>query len=423
MTSAQSDLQQLEQIEQLGRGPNGPYTLTVPPRQRGLVSQVTMVLVRPGEFFDALAIVRTSRQWVWIAAVVLALVGLSAVRYQSASQQVADGDPAGGADVSGGVPIDPFGGSGGVAVEGSFDTGLSDTGAPSAGGAVSDKDVTDEWTTALIAGSNVLLAWGILAVLLGVVSLMNGRAPRFGHNVQVAVWASVPLGLMAGLQMIFFLMGGSAGAAGLSGLLADWSGYASLSEPVQKLAVSAAERLTLFAVWTVALAYIGARHALRGRWWVVVPVVVAWAAIIIVLPVLAGTVDLPQSDEVAQGDDLQMVDPAMMDGGMPGEADSMIEPGMEGALPDGMGGINGLDDTNGLPLDGTAEAAPGEVGPFATEDALSGEPGGAESGADSALDPTSEPASEPVMIPRDGGSASSGGSGVIVQPAPVVKPR
>ena len=326
MTGAQSDLHQLEQIEQLGRGPNGAYTLTVPPRPRGLVSQVTMVLVRPGEFFDSLAIMRGSRQWVWIAAVVLVVVGLSAVRYQSASKQVADGDQVLGGDLSG-VPVDPFGG-GGVVVESGLDTGFPDAGVPSGGAASSGEDVTGNWTTALIASSNVLVAWGILAVLFGVVSLMNGRAPRFGHNVQVAVWASVPLGLMAGLQMIYFLMGGSAGASGLSGLLAEWSGYSSLSEPAQRMAVSAAERLTLFSLWALALAYIGGRHALRGRWWVVLPVVVAWAAIIVVLPVLAGTVDLPQSEDVVQGDGTEMLDPSMTDGGI------TTEPGIDGALPE-----------------------------------------------------------------------------------------
>lgn len=405
MTGTQSELQQLEQIEQMGRGPNGAYALTVPPRSRGLVSQATMVLVRPGEFFDALAVARGSRQWVWIAAVVLVLVGLSAVRYQSASEAAVSGDQPVGGDLSGGVPVDPFGG-GGVAVEGSFDTGFPDAGLPPTDVASSEENVTDRWTTALIAGSNVLLAWGILAVLFGLVSLMNGRAPRFGHNVQVAVWASVPLGLMAGLQMIYFLMGGSAGASGLSGLLAEWSGYESLSEPAQKLAVSAAERLTLFALWMLVLAAIGGRHALRGRWWVVLPVVAAWAAIMVVLPVLAGTVDLPQSEDAAQGDGTEMLDPSMMDGGgmiEPDEGGGMIEPGMEGALP-------GERD----PLaTGEAEGTESVIPETATQDAVSSEPSG------------SENESEPVMIPRDEGGAqpsSSGDQSSGVQPlAPVIK--
>lgn len=368
MTGAQFDLQQLDQIDQLGSGPDGAYTLTVSQRPRGLVSQIVTVIVRPGEFFHSLTLHWASRQWVLIGALVLILVGLSAVKYQTASQaSTGGGDAALGGDLSG-ASIDPFGGGGGGAsIDGGFDTGIPSGGVPTAGGASAEPSATDRWTSALIAGSNVLLAWFILAVLLGLVPLMNGRAPRFGNTLQVAVWASVPLGLMAALQMVYFLLGGTAGGAGLSGLLTEWSRYDTLSEPVQKVAMSAAGRLTLFAVWALVLAYIGGRRALRGRWWVVLPVVLAWAAIIVVLPVLFGTVDLPQSDEVAQGDGMEMLDPSMMDGGLMGEGDSMGEgdfmgePGMDGMPLEGM---------DGVPLDGTAEAAPGgESVPFATGEA------------------------------------------------------
>lgn len=266
------------------------YALARRTRPRGLVGQIGMVLFEPGAFFRALSLAENSRQWVWAAVLILALVGISAVRQsalQSGGTPVASAPPI--TDIPGGGM--PFGGpnmSGGPGTSGG---GMSP--AELTGGS-SGSDVSSTWTTALLAAAGILLGWMILAVLLCEVSLFNGVAPRLGRNFQIAIWASVPVGLMAALQLLYYAAGGTVGAPGISGLLSEWHGYADLPHFLQSLLLSLTSHLTLFWLWSLALIFIGARMALRGRSWAVLLVVVAWVLVAVIAPVLTGDIAAPE---------------------------------------------------------------------------------------------------------------------------------
>ena len=305
--------------------PPPEYGLLPNSRPRSLWSQIGMVLLQPGRFFRTLPTLPDSRQWVWAALLILVLVGFSAVQADSHAPDPTDGQPAEGGFRP--VPGDPFEGevSGGVAVsgvEGGF--GPVEGGpvegpvGPGAGGGEGESSPSDDWTTALIAASNIVAVWLIAIVLLAVVSLLRGIPPQWGHNVQIAVWASVPLGLMAALQLVYFFAGGTSGEPGMAGLLSEWDAYADLAESQQALVLSFASRLTLFSVWALALVYVGGRQTLRGPWLAVTLTVLALVALIVAIPVAAGTITAPE-DEAASVEPGGLIGPDMMPGEFPPE--------------------------------------------------------------------------------------------------------
>lgn len=303
--------------------PPPEYGLLPNSRPRSLWSQIGMVLLQPGRFFRTLPTLPDSRQWVWAALLILVLVGFSAVQADSHAPDPTDGQPAEGGFRP--VPGDPFEGevSGGVAVsgvEGGF--GPVEGGpvegpvGPGAGGGEGESSPSDDWTTALIAASNIVAVWLIAIVLLAVVSLLRGIPPQWGHNVQIAVWASVPLGLMAALQLVYFFAGGTSGEPGMAGLLSEWDAYADLAESQQALVLSFGSRLTLFSVWALALVYVGGRQTLRGPWLAVTLTVLALVALIVAIPVAAGTITAPE-DEAASVEPGGLIGPDMMPGEFP----------------------------------------------------------------------------------------------------------
>ena len=165
-----------------------------------------------------------------------------------------------------------------------------------------------QWPADLLASwafemEGVILGWFVLTVILSEVTLFNGRVPSLGQNFQVAVWASIPFALMAGLQLIYYAAGGKAGDVGVSGLLAEWGGYSRLPDFWRNVILSLASRLTLFWLWSLILIYIGARNALRGKRWASALVVVVWATLLVVVPVITGAVKAPE------GDDTEMLSP------------------------------------------------------------------------------------------------------------------
>lgn len=267
---------------------NRDYALARRSRPRGLVGQMGMVLLEPGAFFHALPYADGSRQWVWAALLILALVGISAVRQDA----LLNGDDTNLAALSANtsVPMDPF------ASSGPFGGGGQLPAVPTEPVAPSQPDVSATWTIALIAGSGVVLGWFILAVMLCEVSLFNGVAPRLGSNFQIAIWTSVPLGLMAALQLLFYAAGGTVGEPGISGLLGQWDGYAGLPAFIKSLTLSFASHLTLFWLWSVILIYIAGRRALNGKTWAVALVVVAWVVVVVVAPVLTGAIAAPDTE-------------------------------------------------------------------------------------------------------------------------------
>jgi len=295
------------------------YRLVQQTRPRGLIAQITTLLLQPGYFFRTLPAVQDGRQWLVVAALIFALAAFTAVRQ---AEMNADA----GIEMSPGLngPImDPMGDPG---MSGGIDMGIPPgmgmpiemmpgAGAPS-GGASS---VSATWTTALLAGGGFVLVWIVQALLLSEVSLFNGRAPKLGLNFQIAVYASVPLALMAGLQLLYYAAGGEPGAPGLTGLVVEWPVYREATPFAQAVLLSLASRFTLFWLWSLILLYTGARGALRGRWWASLATVLIWATVVVVTPVLTGEVEAPG-------------------------AEAVIEPLTEGVMPDG--------EMSELPLDG-----------------------------------------------------------------------
>jgi hypothetical protein len=273
-------------------------------RTRGLLSQISAVLLQPVYFFRTLPHLSETRQWLWAGLLILFLIGFSAVRYNTVSQSAVT-------DTGSQPPID-FGGSGfegdGGGFEGGGDLGggIDLGGIPSdpnlgGGGAETpaggDTNVSETLTIGFIAASEIVVSWLVISVLLIVVSLLRGRGPRLGHNFQIAVWATLPLALMALLQVLYFAAGGTPGQAGLSGLLLNWEFYQQQTPMVQDLMYSLAIRLTIFWLWSLALLYFGARNALHGPRLGALFIVVFWAVIIVVVPVLSGAVAAPDAEE------------------------------------------------------------------------------------------------------------------------------
>jgi hypothetical protein len=278
---------------------------------------MTAALLQPGQFFAALPV--GSRQGLLVALLILALAGFTAVRHAELTAETASdgGIPADlgqfpPVDGGFGVPLDPsapFPG-GEFASPGDLGGGF----VPPAASGDSPTSTTATWTTALIGASQFVVAWVVQAVLLCEVSLFNGRMPKLGRNLQIAVWASLPLALMSALQLVYFWAGGAMGAPGLSGIITEWEGFAAQTPFVQALLLSLASHVTIFWLWSLVLLYVGGRVALNGRRWAVLLVLLGWAAISSVIPVLTGAVSapLPVVEEIPLDPNLTPFDPSLM---------------------------------------------------------------------------------------------------------------
>ncbi|MBL8119689.1 MAG: YIP1 family protein [Anaerolineae bacterium] len=272
-------------------------------RPRSLWGQVWTLALQPNNFFLALPQTASSaRQWFWVAVLILALNGMAAVRQEALKSGNGDSGSAppvsdfGGVSGPSGMMTNITGGGGGMLIQ--PDMGPApDFGGPSVSENPATNDVSSTWVTALISGSHIILGWFVLALFLCEIPLFNGVRPSYGQNLQIAIWTTVPLGLMAGLQLIYYAAGGTLGADGVSGLLTLWEGYSNLPAFVQSVLLSLTSRVTLFWIWTLVLVYIGGRTALEGKWWAVMIVVVAWVIVLAVMPVVTGAVAAPPQPE------------------------------------------------------------------------------------------------------------------------------
>jgi hypothetical protein len=324
-------------------------------RTRSLPTQVSAVTLQPVYFFRTLTDLQNTRQWLWIGLFILLLTALSAVRQDSlgANSGAAGGDVGFIDPGLGGGFADP-GFGGGIGVPPDFGGPPSDVGAPTGGAGGGDLAAT--WTTGLIAATKALLSWAVLTVLLCEVSLLNGKAPRFGHNFQIAVWSSIPLGMMAALQLLFYAGGGMPGQPGLTGLVSEIPGYETLPAFFQSVLLSLAGNLTVFWLWSLVLIYFGARIALNGKRWASALVVVIWTVVLVITPVLTGAIAAPTAES---GDGM----PADFGGEMPfPEAtpeggfvfdDGVIDLGADGGvIIEGGDGLDGAESgLNVLPIE------------------------------------------------------------------------
>ena len=258
-------------------------------RPRSLWGNVSSVLLQPVSFFRTFP---ETRQWLWVAMLILIVTGFSAVRQptpadaQSPDLSQVQVPPDFSAVPGGSISI---GGGGGVIVGDGSGAALppdfvppGDNSAPAAAA----PDVSETVMTALLAAGGVLLVWFIQAFLLCEVSLINGKRPSFGRNLQIAIWAAVPLALMLVVQQLYYGLGGHAGKQGLSLLLDHWAGYQTLPAFSQSVLMTLASNFTLFWLWSLILLYLGGRHVLNGRRAAVLLIVVIWMIVSAVLPAL-----------------------------------------------------------------------------------------------------------------------------------------
>lgn len=257
-------------------------------RPRNLFGQLTAVLLQPVTFFRYFP---TTGQWLWAGLLILVLVGVIAVRQSAPAENTGGGgamppmmiepefiDPGVGAPVGGdigGLPPDM-----GIPMPG---TGAEET----------TPDVSQTTMTALLAASSVVVGWIVQSLLLSLVPMFRGYSPKFGRAFQVAVWSSVPLALMLVVQLLYSAAGGQGGTMGVALLLESWEGYALLPEFNRAVLLSLTSQFTLFSLWSLVLLYYGARHALGGHVWSSLLVVVVWAMIAVLVPVLTGTISAP----------------------------------------------------------------------------------------------------------------------------------
>lgn len=277
----------------------GSYPLARQVRQRGLAGQINTLLLQPATFYRTLPPMDLTRQWLWIGMLVLLLIGYSAVR-QSENGNSLTGTPSI-------PPVTDFGDDGGF-----FGAPPPDAQIPPTGDGGSGEDTSSTWTTFLLAATGVILVWLGQTVLLVEVSLFNGRPPTLGKNFQVAVWASMPLGLMALLQIVYMLTDGMVGEPGVSGLLVESDFYAGQPEFARSLMLALASVLTLPWLWSLALIYFGARHALNGKWWSSLLVVAVWVVVMMVIPVISGDIDA-SVDDATFDDASEPLDPGLFD--------------------------------------------------------------------------------------------------------------
>lgn len=265
------------------RAQAAPVTYASRGRSRGLIGQMIAALMQPGAFFRTLT---QDRQWVSVAAVILIVVGFNAVRQPAVNvpaepeipafdPSLIPGDP--------GVVIEGSGGGAPVAIPGEVPPdfgGFPGEGEPAA----EETTFNDTLMIALTAAAGTLLVWAVQAVLLCLVSWLNGSGAQLGRNLQIAVWASLPLALMLILRQVYFAAGGAGGSLGLALLLEQWAGFADLPSFTRAVLTVFAENFTLFWLWSLILLYFGGRYALNGSTPAALLVVLMWVIVSTLTP-------------------------------------------------------------------------------------------------------------------------------------------
>lgn len=294
-----------------------------PKLPNGVWGQLRTLLFHPETFFKALS--TSTSAWLFMLVVLMLLTGASEVQ----RQQRLNASPSDGMNIDFGIPpMDtgmPMGDptmpempGGGVPLPPSD---MGGGGAPTGG-----QPITEQLEQILGATGSILGMWLVLTPLLAIVPFFNRSAPRWGRALKVAIWASVPLGVMALIQLAYYSAGGKAGEPGMFGIVDELPFYASLSAIQKSLVLSAASKLTLFHGWMLALVYLGARQTLRGKQVVVVIVMALWLMLMIFLPVATGAYKVEEELPAVQ---------TLPDGSMGGEnsdfmGDEMPDEGMTG---------------------------------------------------------------------------------------------
>lgn len=220
---------------------------------RGIHSDLIAVILRPTSFFKTLR--RRPNSHTFLVAVLI-LISMVIFSLQ-ANLTTTDTTTASGFD----APIDSF----------PIDPIPSD---PNSSATNDDSIVM--WMTALTTISLQVMSWSVLTLWLALVTMYNSHKPRLGKNLEIIIWASVPIALMAILQTVFIFAGGTINSAGFSGFLDDWARFAEFNIVLQSWLFAIASQITLFWLWHLGLLYIGTRYVLGGKRSVVLFTIISW---------------------------------------------------------------------------------------------------------------------------------------------------
>ncbi len=212
-----------------------------PTRRRGLFAALSMAILRPVQFFRELPAPSATRQWLFMGVLLLTLAAFTASYIN---------------------PVKP-------------------------------ETTQEQWSGVLLTGVQVLAMWFGLAAVLMLVSLFQGKRPRLGHNLQIAIWSSVPLGAMAVLQIVYVASGGVINSRGITRVISNMETYPLWSPLMQQLMLSLAMHTHVFALWHLVLLFIGARQSLGGRRVTVALVLLVWVLIVMIVPMSLGLVQPP----------------------------------------------------------------------------------------------------------------------------------
>lgn len=209
-----------------------PQMLTYPVERapRGLVGAMSGALFAPVALFRTLAMPRQrSRQWLWAALVLLVVIGWSSVRRDAWLEAAQTPGGSSGAPVM----INPVEmGMPGMGMGSGLLDLMPPGGMPGDPGAAPAESTSFSATlmTGLVAASGVIGMWLAQSLVLMVVPMLRGYPPHLGRALQVAVWASIPLGVMAAARLAYMALGGDVleGGVGVPLLIEAWSGFAAL---------------------------------------------------------------------------------------------------------------------------------------------------------------------------------------------------
>jgi hypothetical protein len=293
---------------------------------RGIFDQVAALLIQPKIFFRTLP---QSRQWLWVAALVLVIFGFAASNQVKSDATSNDTAQSQGFDLT----LLQADAAAQTTTVGTQSAATQTTGTA---------DTNNALMSALLAACEVLVIWAGQVILLCVIPMLGGRPPRIGRSLQIAVWATLPLALMLVLRQIYFAAGGTGGAVGLSLLLEEWDGYATLPTGAQRLLAAFMSNISVFWLWSLLLLYCGARYALGGKYWSATLLIVIW---MVAVPAVTALVSDPvttvsphttttQTAETSSGDESDSGSSTTIQGGMGG----MMQGGFPGGQPPSGGG-------------------------------------------------------------------------------------
>lgn len=219
------------------------------PASRGFISLLGFISFQPRKFFRVLDRI-ASKHSILAAILVLALVSFSAIQQAGLAANAT-------------MP----------SMDAEF---LSEGEEPLTEEVVVSTDPSENWMIGLSTVGKQAIYWLVLAVVLCEISLFKGRAPKFGRNVQIAIWSSIPFAAMAALQILFVMGGGTIKEAGFTGFLDEWLPYQSIEPKMQSAVYALAAQFNFFTLWNFVLLYHGGRETLRGNRLVVFLVLASW---------------------------------------------------------------------------------------------------------------------------------------------------